>query len=233
MTTSEQSFGKVATETSPAMPEPDSMIQQQQKSWESFLNRFWKSEEYKDLWVFLKRTLVQLRLYGIRSEIDVILETDKITRGKIEDGEKIVNPAGWFRVTAFNVIRNFAHEETRQRKIIKKLENKGDSAYYPEDCGYEDFSEEQFETLGKNFNRLSELERTILILREVKNLPWEEVGKHLVSKNLETDNSGLMARLRKKRSRILKKCAIFIVNNHRKISQNQKENNNAGDNQDE
>lgn len=211
MTTFKQSSSKVMTETSQAMLEPDLIIQQGSgKSWERFIISLLHQKDHLVLWAFLKRTLKQFKLDSMYSETDVIDKTDKITQEKIESGETIDNPPGWFRKTAFNVIRNLSKKETNQRKNIKKLHNNIETAYYPESLINEDYSEEQVEALCRNWNGLSEQERRILILREVKELSWKQVANQLVIENHEIDNSRLVDRVRQKGNRALAKLRKLV-----------------------
>lgn len=139
------------------------------------------------------------------SEADVIYKTHEITITKIKEGIKINNASGWFRKTAFNVIQNLSRIENNKLKNLKKLENKVDAVYDPKYLVNEDYSEEQVELLHQNWNRLSEQERTILRLREVKNLEWKQVCEELVAAGYEKDDAGLNNRVRQKGKRALDK----------------------------
>jgi hypothetical protein len=204
MTTSEQSLGLSIAETSD-IPECDLMIQEQLESWDHFITSFLQSQDYQFLWIFITRTLKQRNLYGMYSEADVIYKTHEITITKIKEGIKINNASGWFRKTAFNVIQNLSRIENNKLKNLKKLENKVDAVYDPKYLVNEDYSEEQVELLHQNWNRLSEQERTILRLREVKNLEWKQVCEELVAAGYEKDDAGLNNRVRQKGKRALDK----------------------------
>jgi DNA-directed RNA polymerase specialized sigma24 family protein len=200
---------KIAPTTSQPMLEPDSATQEQQKSWDIFIFKLVNSQEPKSLWIFLNRTLCQLRLNHSYDPVDVVLETHKRTLEKIASGEKINNLPGWFRKVAFFILQELYRKEKDKIRIIKKLENIIEVVSYPKDLVNEDFSQQQVEMLIQGWNSLNEIERRILILKEVEELSWKDIAIQLVYEKHENDDDKLVDRVRKKGNRALHKLRRF------------------------
>ena len=193
-----------STETYPTIDKTEAMIPQQEL-WECLVNSILLSGKNTSLWSFVNRTLRQFNINDIYSEVDVILETADIGRKKIKEGEIINNPGGYFRVVAYNVVRNLSQKEKRQKKIAQKLKHITESIHYPEYAISEEITENQVELLCKNWKKLSKLEQKILKLREIKDLSWEQIAKQLVADNDEVSDSRLVTRIRQKGYRALQK----------------------------
>ncbi len=167
--------------------------------------RMLKSEYFL---AFIDHKLKQYRLDFYYDLMDIVLKAREIALGKITSGDIVENFDGWFRKICFNIIRNFAKKIKSGKSTEYKLKNKSDLTYSKEDLIYA--TEPNLKLLGKGWEKLSEVEKVILCLREVEEYPWKEVAKkiadfeELIIKDLD-DEKKLVDRVRQKGRRALQK----------------------------
>jgi DNA-directed RNA polymerase specialized sigma24 family protein len=208
-----------AATTSPVMQECDSRIQAEREIFDDFINTLFKSGESKSednnaylVLAFIQRTLTQFKLNHYYDEVDVILKSRDIVLKKITSGLQVTNKQAWFKRICYNVIRDLSKKTKREEKNINKLKDRSIFTDSKEYLIPELTTTKNVEALFKAFSELSELERQILILREVKELSWKVIGEILVDSNYEVDDKNLVSRVRKKGERALKKLRdIFFT----------------------
>ncbi|GGA20089.1 hypothetical protein [Okeania sp. KiyG1] len=168
--------------------------------------RMLKSEYFL---AFIDHKLKQYRLDFYYDLMDVVLKAREIALGKIIPGKIVVeNFDAWFRKICFNVIRNFAKKTKSGKFAESKLKNKSSLTNPKEDLIYA--TEPNLKLLGKGWEKLSEVEKVILWLREVEEYSWKEVAKsiadfeELIIKDLD-DEKKLVDRVRQKGRRALQK----------------------------
>ncbi|MGB3204072.1 MAG: hypothetical protein WBB28_03720 [Crinalium sp.] len=203
-----------AATTSPVMQECDSRIHAEREIVDDFINTLFKSEEKKAYLVlaFIRRTLNQFNLNHYYDEVDVILKARDIRLKKITSGVQVTNEQAFFRSICFNVIRGLSKKTKRQEKNINKLKDRSVFTDSKEYLIPELTTDKNVEALFKALSELSKLEYKILILREVKELSWKDIGQILVKSNEEIDDTNLVSRVRKKGERALKKLRNSFFN---------------------
>lgn len=128
---------------------------------------------------------MQLRFFNLNSiySVNDIL-SEAYIRGTrfINTGQKIVKPLAWIKYTCLNIIREISRSQ-QKIKIFEPATESGLellSTLTNENSFYlEAENEMELNVLLQSFEELSLREQTILILRVVDNLSWEQVGEHL------------------------------------------------------
>lgn len=207
MITPQKTLGRVGLEVehSPVLPEP---INHELKEWDRFMESLLspgQEDKLRSLNSYTDRILGQFRLNDTYKADEIIHEAYITGKKKITSGEKIYNCMAWFKKTITFIIRNLQRKEASRAKTFQKLQNIDELLDYSQESTSQELANEQVDLLSSCWNCLSELERRILVFREVEGLSWEKIGEALVSTGDEKDDINLTTRVRKKGNRALAK----------------------------
>jgi RNA polymerase sigma factor (sigma-70 family) len=136
-----------------------------------------KSPDSSALFSYIQRLLVQFRLKNAYEVKDIVVEIYARGIKSIEQGKVIENPQAWIKRVALNVIREFRRAADKvqynalddQSPLIASENNMLSDLVYEDDLAI----------IRQAFNALSEQDKTILYLRIVEGLSWQEINLRL------------------------------------------------------
>lgn len=171
-----------------------------------------EGETSKNLMLFIRRSLGQMRLHNEWNESEILVEAYLRTRDKINSGEIIDNLPGYLSRVSQYIILEKSRQKKRNYGIHQKLSSFSDIVSLPENSYEEGVSCEVVNSLWNSFNCLSEREQRILTLRVIKGHSWHEVAYQLLELGIEKsyDNT-VIAKLRKQGERALEKLRKRIL----------------------
>lgn len=138
----------------------------------------------RSIWTFVERTLHQYEMDACGITAGEVLN-EAYSRGVrhiLEKKQPIVNPLGWIRLAAHNIIREYSR--SRQRCLSLETVSPSDSqlivAGRMESLVTEEEIELNIRILYAALEQLKPREREILIWRHMNSLTWCEVGQRLI-----------------------------------------------------
>ena len=171
-----------------------------------------EGETSKNLMLFIRRSLGQMRLRNEWNESEILVEAYLRTREKISSGEIIDNLPGYLSRVSQYIILEKIRQKSRNYRIHQKLSSFSDAVSLPESSYEEGVSCDVVNSLWNSFNCLSQREQEILTLRIIKGYSWDEVAYQLLELGIEGSyDSTVVAKLRKQGGRALEKLRKRIL----------------------
>jgi len=169
-----------------------------------FRDLFYSSDSGAHVLAYIRRTLLQFRLDGAYEVHDILVEVYTRGRRLIDKGENIHVLSAWTRCTAYNVIRELRRERDKVSDYLDLDNLPSSKPNYLSELMMAD----EVMAMRSAFEQLNDDSRTILRLRVVEQMSWQDVRKKLATlKGSETPSENV---LRQKCSRALRRLrAIY------------------------
>jgi len=162
-----------------------------------------KSPESTALFSYIQRLLCQFRLKNAYVVKDIVVEVYSRAIRAIANGSVINNPQAWIKRVALNVIREF------RRAADKVNYTSLDEHPYLGASGEDHLSKmilkDDISIILQAFEELSDQDKTILTLRIVHGLSWQEISQELSSNGDKLNENSL----RQKGFRALRRLRYF------------------------
>ena len=152
---------------------------------------------------FIKGRLRQFHLESFCDESDVFNQVYMRAKNKLLKGEHIEKFPGWFKDTAYKVVREISRKNKGQEKAIQRL----DKSYVVDEIGPQlpDYATRQnCHKLREAMKLISEDDLELIILHWIEEMSWREIGDLLVTKGKEfSNNNKVEHKLRQRGKRAL------------------------------